>query len=386
MKSGMGGTRCLHGPLSSAFQRLMTCRSCPAGTCKARASRGGLLKAGCRIDDPMYSADYANSVYAMQKPDEWLRNPSSAYARWQQFEAKGAGRRPFANRSIVQHRAMFERFLNNLLSHDVALASFGTAELEAFLNHASERFDSGTTTRLRYLKLIDRLCRHLVQIGVRADNPAALLLRTEVWPDTEPLPLYLRSDDDKRLQAWINERHSGDLLKARNRAVVALFLGTGITVAELQRANISALVPESPRPYFRVEEGRGHPEPFAAREVKVRPRRERTIGIDAFAVSTLTAWRVRRGVEAPADAALFPGGRATRLPPRTLDRIVKQALMEIQFIAPDMSPRVLRNTYARRQLLAGRANPEVSTWLGLVSQRTVTRIRATIEGDLKSRG
>jgi hypothetical protein len=43
-----------------------------------------------------------------------------------------------------------------------------------------------------------------------------------------------------------------------------------------------------------------------------------------------------------------------------------------------MSPRVLRNTYARRLLLAARTNEEVSRLLGLVSQRTVVRLRATI--------
>ncbi|MFC7632653.1 hypothetical protein ACFQVB_33695 [Paraburkholderia humisilvae] len=44
-----------------------------------------------------------------------------------------------------------------------------------------------------------------------------------------------------------------------------------------------------------------------------------------------------------------------------------------------MSPRVLRNTYARRQLLDGRGNVDVSRLLGLTSQRTVVRLRATIE-------
>jgi hypothetical protein len=44
-----------------------------------------------------------------------------------------------------------------------------------------------------------------------------------------------------------------------------------------------------------------------------------------------------------------------------------------------MSPRILRNTYARRQLLAGRSNVDVSQLLGLTSQRTVVRLRATVE-------
>jgi site-specific recombinase XerD len=62
-----------------------------------------------------------------------------------------------------------------------------------------------------------------------------------------------------------------------------------------------------------------------------------------------------------------------------LIKIVRLALEAIDFCAPDMSPRVLRNTYARRLLLAGRTNEEVSALLGLASNRTVVRLRATIE-------
>jgi hypothetical protein len=39
-----------------------------------------------------------------------------------------------------------------------------------------------------------------------------------------------------------------------------------------------------------------------------------------------------------------------------LIKIVRQALEAIDYRAPDMSPRVLRNTYARRLLLARRTN------------------------------
>jgi hypothetical protein len=61
-----------------------------------------------------------------------------------------------------------------------------------------------------------------------------------------------------------------------------------------------------------------------------------------------------------------------------LHKIVRPALEAIDFRAPDMSPRVLRNTYARRLLLAGRTHEEVSQVLGLCSERTVVRLRATI--------
>ncbi|ARF90934.1 putative phage integrase family protein [Burkholderia cenocepacia] len=61
--------------------------------------------------------------------------------------------------------------------------------------------------------------------------------------------------------------------------------------------------------------------------------------------------------------------------------VVRDALNAIAFRAADMSPRVLRNTYARRQLLAGHAHADVTAMLGLASMRTVTRIRQTLPPD-----
>jgi hypothetical protein len=58
--------------------------------------------------------------------------------------------------------------------------------------------------------------------------------------------------------------------------------------------------------------------------------------------------------------------------------VVREALEAIGFSAPDLSPCVLRNTYAHRQLLLGRTDEDVSRLLGLTSQRTVVRLRATI--------
>jgi hypothetical protein len=46
-----------------------------------------------------------------------------------------------------------------------------------------------------------------------------------------------------------------------------------------------------------------------------------------------------------------------------------------------MSPRVLRDTDCRRQLFAGHTNEEVSSRLGLTSQRTCTKARVLKDPD-----
>lgn len=103
----------------------------------------------------------------------WTTNPSVAYAEWQSNDAAGADRRPFAVRSIVQHTAMFERFLRHLTLSHTSLVHFGSDHLESFFGDVDNHCSRGTTTRLRYVKLLDRLCRHLVDVGVRTSNPVA---------------------------------------------------------------------------------------------------------------------------------------------------------------------------------------------------------------------
>jgi hypothetical protein len=95
----------------------------------------------------------------------WLSNPTDAYHDWQYRHAIGANRRLFSDRSVLQHCAMFDRFYRYLVEHRATLTTFTEADLMAFLDVISGQSSSpAVTTRHRYVKLIDRLCRHLVEI------------------------------------------------------------------------------------------------------------------------------------------------------------------------------------------------------------------------------
>jgi site-specific recombinase XerD len=296
---------------------------------------------------------------------KWLTHPGDAYRLWQTTEASGADRRSFSPRSVTQHVAMFDRFLRHLIARGTDLATFGAAHLESFFADIENRCAPGTTTRLRYILLIDRLCRHLVTIGLREANPAFAYARSEAWPDDEPKPLFLDPGADSRLQAYVHPQTADEPRETRNRAMIALFLGTGITSAEIRAASAAELITEGPRPELRVP--------------KRGARDERRIPLPSFALPALAFYHGSL-VEAGAEALLFPApGTGKAMSDMALIKIVRSALNAIAFRAPDMSPRVLRNTYARRLLLAGRSNEEVSRLLGLASDRTVVRLRATIE-------
>ncbi|TWG87910.1 site-specific recombinase XerD [Cupriavidus gilardii J11] len=293
----------------------------------------------------------------------WLANPSLAYRDWQHREAAGADRRPFSERSRVQHQAMFENFRKHLLCRGATILAFGSADIEAFWQTAEGRSYS-QATRMRYLKLLDRLCRHLVFEGVRLDNPTTALLAAERWPNQDPTPQYLGAGEDERLQRFL-ATPADNLADLRNHAIVAILLATGITAAELRRARLQDLHLAAASPYLTV---RAH-----------GSRDARTVHVAAFAVPPLRTWIARREALPVYGDLLFTltaeGGPVTDM---SLGRIVAAALNEIGYAGAEPSPRTLRNTYCRRQLLAGRTRDEIGRALGLSSSRTCDRIAATI--------
>ncbi|WP_416392562.1 site-specific integrase [Burkholderia sp. LFS061] len=262
---------------------------------------------------------------------------------------------------------MFERFLRHLIAHRVSLATFGPDHVAAFLTELERTCAPGTSTRVRYAKLIDRLGRHLVDTGVRTIHPAGRTTRHLAWPDGEPEPCYLPPDADAALQRHVQPRPDDTPADCRNRAIVALLLASGITSAEIRVTTHDAPDLDALPPALSVPRDRARP--------------ARRIELAAFALAPLAAWRAR-SADAPASVLLFPAPRGGgAMNDMFLLLVVRDALTSIGFHAADMSPRVLRNTYARRQLLAGHTHADVSAMLGLFSTRTVTRIRQTLPPD-----
>ncbi|SDP77685.1 Site-specific recombinase XerD [Ralstonia sp. 25mfcol4.1] len=297
----------------------------------------------------------------------WLSDPARAYADRQTREAAGANRRPFSQQSIVQHRAMFDRFHRHLVGHGATLASFGADQIDAFWLSA-EAATYTPATRMRYLKLLDRLCRHLVEAGVRKSNPASELVLAGRWPVDDPEVHFLPEDVDQRLQNFVRP-HSGDLPEMlQRRAIVALFLGTGVTASEGRAARVPDLHPNATPPYLHVP----------ARPPKI----SRTVHVEPFAIAPLAAWHaVRRDSPVDGDLLFTLKRTGTPITDMSLGKIVREALAAIGQDVGNMSPRVLRDTFCRRLLIRGVAPDAVTERLGLASNRTVVRIAATIDGN-----
>jgi site-specific recombinase XerD len=301
----------------------------------------------------------------MDECSSWLATPADAYQLWQHTDAAGVDGRAFSARSVRQHAAMFDRFIRHLTAHRENLATFGPAVFELFLADIDRRSAAGTTTRLRYVKLVDRLCRHLVTIGLREANPAFDYARSQAWPDDEPEPLYLHAEADDRLQAYVQPQRMDQPRDTRNRAIVALLLGTGLTSAEIRAAKAGELVADGPRPEMRVP--------------KREARDARRIPLPSFALASLKLYGCSLVDQSP-DCFLFPAPRSGKaMSDMALIKIVRATLGSTEFRAPDMGPRILRNTYARRLLWAGRTKRSIAA-ARACERRTVVRLRATIQG------
>ena len=297
--------------------------------------------------------------------DTWLVAPEDAYAQWQREEATGADRRAFADQSIVQHRSMFSRFNDYLNAHGATVASFGADHIDGFFAELAQDCAPGTTTRLRYLKLLDRVTRHLVNIELRTDNPAALMLVNETWPQDEPTPIYLSPEDDARLQAVCVATEGEAFKELRNTAIAALFLASGVTAAELRQLRVDDLDTRGERPTVFVD--------------KHGPRIARRVPIDAFAIDVLRSYHEARSrIQSPTQWLFIATAGGKPMQPDTMLKCVRVALRRADLSAADESPRLLRNTFGRRHILAGKTNEQVSNLMGLSSHRTATRLRQTL--------
>ncbi|MBN3754218.1 site-specific integrase [Paraburkholderia sp. Tr-20389] len=300
--------------------------------------------------------------------EQWLRSPEDAYVEWQRAEATGADRRAFAEQSIVQHLSMFRRLNRYLIAHRSNVVAFGVDHIDRFFAELDGSCKSGTSTRQRYLKLIDRLARHLIALELRTDNPASSLLSSERWPEDEPAPVFLGSADDARLQSACAVRAFDSFKELRNASIVALLLGTGLTAAELRALVVEDLDASNSRMSVFVK--------------KHGPRIARRVPVDAFAVDLLRLYQsTRAGMSCPAQWLFVSTANGTPMKTDRLGEYVRQALHHAQISAPDESPRLLRNTFGRRHLIDGMSNEQVSNLLGLSSHRTVNRLRQTFDDE-----
>lgn len=147
---------------------------------------------------------------------------------------------------------------------------------------------------------------------------------------------------------------TGETIAIRDRALLETLYATGIRVSELCGLDLDGI--DRARNVIRVY-GKG--------------RKERTVPIGRPAIVAIDAWQAKRGELVAKDSgpALFLGLRGRRIDPRTVRRIVHQALEAVPG-SPDLGPHGLRHTAATHLLEGGADIRVVQEVLGHASLGT----------------
>ena len=287
----------------------------------------------------------------------WVHNPREAFLAWARSEDANDGN-GFSDRSIVTYGSMWGKFVQHC---PVSVAAVDVGAIESFLQGLQGRVRKGyiksgilpdpTGSRRRYLYLLSMVFAHLCDIGLRSDNPAEGLLHEldrvhRALP--KPLPVALSKEDEVKLDDVVKDWPSQNWRGLRDRALLALLIGSGVKVGEVRGLRIVDLHLDADPPYLHVTGGRVE---------RLAPLAERS-------VAHVRSWLKKRQAMAFVGEMLFPGDDNDWLADSTVYRIVRDAIKKADLSPVHTGPSVLRHTFATRQLRAGRTLPTVSGWLG----------------------
>lgn len=314
--------------------------------------------------------------------DEWGRDPARAFEAWVLHIATSDGKSAYSEQSIRQYRSMFNAFLRYLTTHETTVLSVGSDGVRGFLfslqgrnpgepgvarneSEAKSRPAHRSTIK-RHADLIDDVMKHLVARGYRKSNPVLVATRQLVAQPGTPRIVCMPTEVDARLREYlVHEMDTSTWASRRNRALLLLLSGGGITASQAGKARLSQFVFNDVVPSFDCTP-EGDMDGYRA-------------ALSPFCVEALREWVKEResGEGAPKAAEkdiVFPGRGGAPLSGVSVWYTVRDALKAINFHGDDMGPRVLRTTYARRQLLAGATVDEVASLLGIQNTSIIERL------------
>lgn len=268
----------------------------------------------------------------------------------QQFLDYLARERAYSEHTVAAYRRDLTQFAAYVQEH------LGTSDLEACLAktplrgylYALGRQGMKPRTLARKVATFKSFAKYCVRRGFVTTNPARLLVTPRL---DKPLPSFLTERQTADLDDRTNNTDSS-VNSLRDRAIVELFYGTGMRLAELH--SLDADIIDRRNLTVRVI-GKG--------------RKERVVPVTPQAVEAIRDYhKARRGTPA-AGTALFTNDKGERLSRRTIQRVVKKAL-ELVTQQKKKSPHVLRHTFATHMLDGGADIRAIKELLGHASLST----------------
>lgn len=298
-----------------------------------------------------------NDFWPAKSLDSWLSDPERSFLSWL-ADQRVVDDRQFRESSRETYASMFSWWL-------ASLKSKGLNVLEASGKDATEFFEGSDfepVTRRRYLQLLDRVYRYLLEIGWPGKNPLLVELRKEGVLEVA-LPPGL---DESGLAHFIQVLTDIPGWKgSRDRCAAALLVGAGLRVSEFVTLRTSDVLPH-----------------YAIKLDHHSIHREHTTLIlpDGPWRGWYQAWAARRReLNIPGEILCPATMKGVPYSPSGLFRRVSAWLEPLGDQLPQTGPNLLRNTFARQALTCGRyEGHEVQEFMGHQELRATSRHMAAI--------
>lgn len=329
--------------------------------------------------------------------EDWIERPNIAFGRLIRSIPVPTGG-PYAAISVRQYEAMFgtitkymtaqkrptdlltidehviNRFLCSLRGREPEQPGLKKEEKEAVIARQREVL---VETKRRYIHLFTLVLDRLVKAGYRKTNPsleAARFIPGRGGAESEIV--FLDEEQDLELQRYLREDFDTSTWKQRRWQAMLLFiLGTGVMPMTAREATVDDFVWGDTVPAFDVKKKRasdGHRVP------------SHRIPISGFCLGVVQTWVCERDQYLSSRECGDYTGRRLAFPSEeeggelshvALWHTVSESLRAIRFPGVDIGPRVLRNTFIRRQIAAGVPMDEILGVCGLqTGEKTVQRL------------
>lgn len=256
--------------------------------------------------------------------------------------------RNYSEHTVKAYRGDLENFRNFLLKEEKKVEDADVATINAYVSTLYGKNSPASVERK--ISAVRSFFSYLVRKDIVAQNPAKLV-RT---PKKEKhLPVFLSVDEVFNLVNVKDPEQSP--LRLRDRAILELLYSSGLRVSELAGATLADL--SMGEAIIRVR-GKGN--------------KERIVPVGSKALSALGDYLDIREKLKPASDRIFLNSRGGGITTRSLARIIKKYGL-VSGISKNVSPHVLRHSFATHLLAGGADLRAIQEMLGHASLSTTQR-------------
>lgn len=269
----------------------------------------------------------------------------------------------FREKSVITYTNIFAQWIRFMSARNISWLEAREKDVRCFFK--DEHPDMEEVSRLRYMQLLQKVYRHVKDLGWRGVDPMGEAMKAE--PILLDEVMYPPGLSEPQLATVIRTLEALEGWKGhRDRGAAALLLGAGLRANELIRLRRDAVSPQYEVHIPQID--------------TVHPEHTSLILPDGPWRAWYHTWvDERRRMLLPGELFCPANRKGDCYTPSGLYRRVSTWLSGIEEELPQAGPNLLRNTFARQALLCGRYDDyEVQALLGHKELRATLRHKASV--------